>query len=484
MPDNSTPHPHHASGEGISYNTASDAAAAGDQSADTFGQADESAADGQPAAPGDTIAGDTSGAALPYSEPWRPVPTITAIMISTFLMGAGTALQGSAVSMRAGIEGFPDTTIGLIMSANFVGLIIGSLTAPEVIRRVGYVRSFAAFASLCSVSALAHILMISPVVWILFRLATGLCLSVMLVVVESWLNVSSTAYNRGRILSIYSVMYLGSMGAGQPLLGVFSPGSFELFGVTTILISLCLVPVALMQVTGVPQATRQSPDLLKTFMRSPLAGFGTIVSGLITGATWSLAPRFGQELGMADGQIGLLMILISLGTLTLQWPLGWISDRRDRREAILWSVGVAFVSSAVIGIMRSTGIPLYVLIFLFGGFGMPLYSLCIALANDQLTPEQMVHAAGAIVVYYGIGSAAGPFVASLFMSAVGPAGLFLFMSIILAMLLATTGVRLVVAPHVPRIRATAFQVYPRTTAAAFGLLRRVNIRRRRHYPTQ
>lgn len=435
---------------------------------------------GDVAAPGDTIVGDAPGAAATvYSEPWRPVTTVTAIMISTFLMGAGTALQGSAVAMRAGLEGFPDTTIGLIMSANFVGLIIGSLISPHVIRAVGYVRSFAAFASLCSITALAHILWINPVVWIVFRLATGLCLSVMLVVVESWLNVSSTTYNRGRILSIYSVMYLGSMGAGQPLLGVFSPGSFELFGVTTILISFCLVPVALMQVTGVPQTTRQSPDLLKTFMRSPLAGFGTIVSGLITGATWSLAPRFGQGLGMADGQIGLLMILISLGTLTLQWPLGWISDRRDRRKAILWSVGIAFVSSALIGIMRSTGLPLYILIFLFGGFGMPLYSLCIALANDQLTNEQMVHAAGAIVVYYGIGSAAGPFVASLFMKAIGPAGLFLFMSMILALLLGTTGVRLVVAPHLPRIRESAFHVYPRTTAIAFGLLRRVKVRRKR-----
>ncbi|MFP4644481.1 MAG: hypothetical protein ACLFM0_09010, partial [Spirochaetales bacterium] len=97
---------------------------------------------------------------------------------------------------------------------------------------------------------------------------------------------------------------------------------------------------------------------------------------------------------------------------------------------------------------------------------------------DQLTPEQMVQAAGAIVVYYGIGSASGPFFASLFMSAVGPAGLFLFMSMVLALLLGTTGIRLVVAPHLPRIRASAFRVYPRTTAAAFGLLRRVRPRRR------
>ncbi len=413
----------------------------------------------------------------PIALPPRPVTTVTAIIISTFLMGAGTALQGSAVSMRAGLEGFPDMIIGIIMSANYAGLVVGSLLAPSVIRNVGYVRSFAAFASLTSISAIAHVLWINPVMWIVFRGATGLCLAIMLVVVESWLNVSSTTYNRGRILSIYSVVYLGSMGAGQPLLGAFSPAGFELFGITTVLVSLCLVPVALMRVTGEPQAERRPPELITTFMRSPLAGSGIMVSGLITGATWSLSPRFGQELGMADGEIGVLMVLVSLGTLAMQWPLGWISDRRDRRRAIVWSLGVAFAAAALIGIMRSTGLPLYVLMFLFGGFGMPLYSLCVALANDQLTPDQMVGAAGAIIVYYGMGSATGPFFASLFMSAVGPAGLFLFMSLVLALLLGFTLIRLTIVPHIPLIRKTAYHVYPRTTAMAFGLLRRAGRRK-------
>jgi len=407
----------------------------------------------------------------------RPVTTVTAIMISVFLMGTGTALQGSAVSLRAGLEGFPDTMIGLIMSANYVGLVAGSLLAPRFIRSVGYVRAFAAFASIGSASAIAHILWINPVMWVAFRAATGLCLSVMLVVVESWLNVSSTSYNRGRILSIYSVVYLGSMGAGQPLLGAFSPARYELFGITTVLISFCLVPVALMRVTGEAQTRRTPPELVNTFLRSPLAGFGTMVSGLITGATWSLAPRFGQRLGLSDGEVGLLMLLVSLGTLAMQWPLGWISDRKDRRRAILWSVTVAFAAAGLIGLFRSTGPSLYLLMFIFGGFGMPLYSLCIALANDQLTPDQMVQAAGAIVVYYGVGSALGPFVASLFMSAVGPSGLFLFMALVLALLLAFAAARVVVVPHMPRIRETAYRIYPRTTSVAFQLLRRVKRRR-------
>ena len=88
----------------------------------------------------------------------RPVTTITAILLSVFLMSAGTGLQGSIISLRAGLEGFSEVMIGLIMSANYAGLVLGPLIAPPLIRNVGYVRTFAAFASIGSAAAISHVL--------------------------------------------------------------------------------------------------------------------------------------------------------------------------------------------------------------------------------------------------------------------------------------------------------------------------------------
>lgn len=403
--------------------------------------------------------------------------TIVAIMISVFLMGAGMGLQGSAVSLRAGIEGFSSTMVGLIMSFNYVGLIIGSLVAPRIIRNVGYVRSFAAAAAIGSASAIAHLVWIDVIPWIVFRGATGFSLSVMFVVAESWLNSSSTSHNRGRLLSAYSVVYIVSMGAGQPLMEFFPPASFEIFGITTILISFCLVPVAVMRVTGEPHADREPPRLIQTFMKSPLAGSGVIVAGIMTGATWSLAPLYGQQVGMDSGAIGVLMLIVSLGSMAFQWPLGWISDKRSRRHAILWSVGIAAFMAALIAIFRPSGGALYVLIFLYGGFGMPLYSLSVAFANDQFKPHEMVRAAGAIVIYYGAGSVVGPVLASQCMRWIGPAGLFLSMTLVMALLLAFVLVRIALIPALPK-RSSRYRLYPRTTASAFQMLRKVKVRRR------
>lgn len=408
--------------------------------------------------------------------PQRSKTTIVAIMISIFLMGAGMGLQGSAVSLRAGLEGFSDSMVGLIMSFNYVGLIIGSIVAPIIIRNVGYVRSFAAAASLGSASAIAHLVWIDLVPWLVFRAATGFSLSVMFVVAESWLNSSSTSQNRGRLLSTYSVVYIVSMGAGQPLMEFFPPASFEIFGVTTILISFCLIPVAVMRVTGEPSADREPPRLIRTFMKSPLAGSGIVVAGILAGATWSLTPLYGQQVGMNSGAIGVLMLIVSLGSMAFQWPLGWISDKKSRRHAILWSVGAATFLSALIAVFRPSGGALYVLVFLYGGFGMPLYSLSVALANDQFEPREMVRAAGAIVIYYGVGSVLGPVLASQFMRWIGPAGLFLSMTLVLGVLIAFVLIRMTLIPVLPR-RETRYRVYPRTSASAFQLLRKVRGRR-------
>jgi MFS family permease len=398
-------------------------------------------------------------------------------MISVFLMGAGMGLQGSAVALRAGLEGFSESIVGLVMSSNYIGLIIGSMVAPIIIRNVGYVRSFAASASFGAGSAIAHLLWIDPVPWIVFRAATGFSLSVMFVVAESWLNSSSTSANRGRLLSVYSVVYIVSMGAGQPIMAIFPPASFEIFGVTTILISFCLIPVAVMRVTGEPSADRQPPRLIQTFARSPLAGSGVIVAGIMAGATWSLTPLYGQQVGMDSGAIGTLMLLVSLGSMAFQWPLGWLSDTRSRRHAILWSLGAAAGAAALIALFRPSGGMLYVLIFLYGGFGMPLYSISVALANEQFEPHEMVRAAGAIVIYYGLGSVSGPILAGRLMQQVGPAGLFLFMTLVLAAMVGFVLIRMALIPALPR-RKTRYRLYPRTTASAFQMLRKGRGRKR------
>jgi MFS family permease len=423
----------------------------------------------------------------PVSEPYlSPATTITAIMVSVVLLGSGGALQGSIISLRAGMEGFSGQMIGLIMSGYYIGFMIGSFVVVPFMRAVGYVRTFAAFASLSSTIALAHLLVIHPVAWFLFRTLHGLFLACMLVVIESWLNISSSSYNRGRVLALYSLVYLGAMGAGQPLLGIFSPSRFEIFAITSILISLSLVPLALTQVSGAPAVDRAPIHLWGTFKKAPLAAFGVIIAGMTTEAMWGMGPRFGQLVGLSEARIGTLLLCLSLGSLSAQWPLGWFSDHRDRLTAILVAAAMSGISAAGIAFTHGTGILLYVLAFFFGAFCMPLYSLCLSLINDQLDHREMVQAASALILFYGVGASIGPSAAGLTMSRLGPLGLFVFLGTALGVFVVLglgkamrSAVRFAGTAGIPDTEsvqdsehAENYRPYPRTTFAAFAMLLR------------
>lgn len=404
-----------------------------------------------------------------------PRATITAILVAVFLLGTGSALQGTIVSLRAGSEGFSDLAIGIIMSAFYLGFIVGSLMGVRFIGSVGYIRTFAGFASIASAAALAHLLIVHPVAWVIIRTAHGLCTATLLVVVESWLNTGSPTRSRGRILSLYSLIYLTSMGVGQPLLSLFPDTGFQLFVLVSILVSISLVPIVLAN-TGAPVVAERRPlNISRAFKASAFASVGILVSGLSAGALWSMGPRFAQLSGLNSSEIGIFMLMISFGSLLAMAPLGYISDRIDRRRvAFFSSVMGTLVAAGIVLTGATSATSLWVLAFTFGAFTLPLYSVCLAYANDQLETSEMVAASGAYIIFYGVGSSLGPVISGLFVSFMGPSGLFALLALSHGCFAVWSILRVVARPSVRLAHKERFHPWPRTTATAFRMIRKVH----------
>ena len=422
----------------------------------------------------DTPQAETAIPAAPLADQ-NPIATIAAILIAVFLLGTGTGLQGTVISLRAGSEGFSEFMIGIIMSAYFFGFIAGSLLGVRFIGSVGYIRTFAGFASIASAVALAHLLVIDPFAWTVLRVIHGLCTATLFVVVESWLNAGSPARSRGRILSLYSLIYLSSMGIGQPLLGLFPETGFQLFVLVSILVSVSLVPIVLAN-TGGPAVTERRPlNIRRALQASTFASVGILVAGISSAAIWSIGPRFAQLSGLGSSDIGVFMLVISLGALVSQAPLGYLSDRIDRRRVVF--VGSLLGTLVALGVAlsgASSAIQLWVLGFVFGAFTMPLYSICLAYANDQLDTSEMVAASGAYIIFYAVGSALGPSLSGFFIGYFGPSGLFILLALCHGAFAAWSIARVARRPSVRLAHKERFHPWPRTTATAFRLIRKVN----------
>jgi MFS family permease len=391
---------------------------------------------------------------------------VVALLLSVALLLLGNGLLGTLLVVRAGQEGFSNEIIGAMMSAYFAGLTAGALFLPRVVVSVGHVRTFAGFAAIASMTALLHVALVEPWAWMLLRMLTGLAYAGMILATESWLNAHAVPSTRGQLLSIFGVVSMGAWALGQALLNVAPPDGVALFLVVSLLISAAVVPITLLP-SRAPDAVDQEPvsfrDLLSA---SPLATAGVFLTGLAIGGFWGMGPNFAQRIGLDLGGISAFMAAVLGGTLVLQWPLGWLSDRLPRN----WIIAAAALGSAAaaIGIALATHAPLPELLAagaLFGGLGIPLYSLCVAIANDDLSPGRVIGTARGLLLLNGLGTVAGPFIGGLAMNLAGPGGLFFYAALLLVVL----ALAAVPRPQFGRSRATISTRCPHTPLITLSL---------------
>ena len=348
-----------------------------------------------------------------------------ALLLGIALIMLGNGLQSTLLGVRATLEGFGTATTGLVMTAYFVGFVSGSVIVPRLLANVGHVRVFAALASLASGAALVHTVFVTPLSWGLIRIATGFCFAGLYVVAESWINEAATNKTRGQLLSVYMIMVLGGTGSGQLLMNLSDPRSFELFVLVSVLISFALIPITLSVGRAPPFDAPEPIGIRALFRASPLGVAGAFLIGIAHSALYGMGPVFATEIGLDVERIALFIAVALFGGLVLQWPIGWLSDRFDRRRVIVAIAWIAATASIVAGV---GGIDSYAVLIaataLLGGMSMPLYSLCGAHTNDHLTPRQIVAASATLVLVGGIGLTMGPLLAALLMQAVGPQGIF------------------------------------------------------------
>lgn len=368
-----------------------------------------------------------------------------ALLLGLMLLMVGNGLQGTLLGVRGGIEGFSTFEMSIVMSAYFLGFLGGSRMAPEMIRRVGHVRVFAALGSFISAVLILYPVWANPWIWTLERVIIGFCFSGVYVTAESWLNNAASNENRGKALSMYMIVQMLGIVAAQGLLLVGDPSGFILFVIPSVLVSISFAPI-LLSISPTPAFERTEPMTLKRlFGVSPLSCVGVFLLGGAFSAQFGMAAVYGSEAGLSLTQISMFIASFYVGATVLQYPLGWLSDRMDRRKLIM-IVAIIGALGAVVGMFFGTLTGLMIAAFLVGGMSNPLYSLLISYANDFLELEDMASASGGLIFLNGLGAISGPIVTGYIMTVMGPAGFWVFIGALLFAMAAYAGYRMTQRP--------------------------------------
>ncbi|NKX46399.1 MFS transporter [Roseicyclus persicicus] len=385
-----------------------------------------------------------------------------------FLM-LGNGLQGTLLGIRGAEEGFTTGQMSVVMSAYFVGFLFASRMAPAMIRRVGHVRVFAALGSFISAALILFPTLTDPIAWTLLRVVIGFCFCGVYITVESWLNDASSNETRGRAMSLYLIVQMVGIIAAQALLNLPDPSGFLLFIIPSVLVSIAFAPILLTANPAPVFADAKRMRLAEIYRTSPLGCVSVFLLGGIFSALFGMASVFGTEAGLTVGEISIFVAIIYTGGLLCQYPIGWASDRMDRRTLILGlSAFGAVASLAVLPFVGQFG-ALLVVGFVIGGVANPLYSLAIAYTNDYLAPEDMASASAGLLLLNGIGAIGGPLLVGWLMAATGPGGFFAFMGGLLALMAAYSAWRMTRRPAGAKTGAFVAvvpSVSPATVAAA------------------
>ncbi len=344
----------------------------------------------------------------------------------------GNGLQGTLLGVRATDEGFSAFTTGLVMSMYYAGFMAGTQVVPRLMQNVGHIRVFSALAAIAAISVLMHGIFVLPIAWAGIRACTGFAFAGLYIVVESWLNHMSTKETRGKILALYLfTTYLG-MVAGQFLLNAADPKTDTLFIISSMFISLALVPIALSKRPAPESSKPKGMKLRELWTVSPLGAFAVTMSGFANSILLSVGAIYAARQGFGIQEISTFMAAMVAGGVIFQMPIGALSDKLGRRKLIIM-VSLASCLSALLcfGVSHSEGmLALYVSAFILGGFAMTIYGLCTAYTNDHLDPSQYVAASSALLMMNGAGAIAGPALSTGLMGAIGPSAYFPTLAVI------------------------------------------------------
>ena len=345
---------------------------------------------------------------------------VWALLLGIVLIMLGNGMHFTLVGLRGGIEGFSATELAIVTSGYFLGFLSGARLTPVLIQRVGHVRVFAALGSFMSAGLIALPLLTEPWAWTLLRVLIGFCMSGIYVAAESWLNAASTNETRGKVLSAYMIAQtLGIIGA-QGLLTLGDAATSALFIGASILVSISFAPILLSAATVPAVEVARPMPLRALFSSSPLGAVGIFLLGGVYATQSGMGAVFGTQIGLTADQIALFVAMLFAGALVLQFPIGWLSDRMDRRKLIFGAAALGAAACAA-GWVSGGGLwPLMAVAFFAGGVTTPLYALFLAYTNDFLSAEDMPAASGGLVFTFGLGAILGPLATGWAMEGLGP----------------------------------------------------------------
>jgi MFS family permease len=356
----------------------------------------------------------------------RQLLPVSALLFGSALLLFAGGINALILPVRGTAEGFSALSLGLLGAGFAAGYILGCLFTPRLVGNVGHIRAFGAMCALAAVALLGSLLLLTPWAWVPLRAVSGFCFAGAAMIVESWLSERADAGSRGRIFGVYSMVNLVAATAGQMVLTLGDPSTFLFFVVGAIFYCLALLPTAMTSTASPRPLVGARLDLRALWRNSPVAVGAVLCVGISNSAFGSLSAIYANGIGLLLASVALFASLPVMAGAISQLPIGYLSDRIDRRKVL---IGVGLFAIAVdLAFLLVRPDDRTMVLALGAAFGAAIYAMypvIIAHANDHAAESSAIQISGGLLLLFGIGSIFGPLVGGAAITAFGENGLFI-----------------------------------------------------------
>jgi MFS family permease len=365
---------------------------------------------------------------------WSLAAAIASVTVFGVSIGQGTPLLSLLLEAR----GVDPTVNGLNAAAAFAGVIVGPLLAPRGVRVLGLrnflLLCFALEIALCPLFVLFRGLG----AWFVLRAFSGMLGSSIFTSSEAWINRLASDAGRGRIVGLYATALSAGFGVGPLLLSLTG-----IKGWLPFIVNAAIIAVATLPLFRAGDATRdfgreRTAHPFTIFAKAPLILVSVALFGLYEATLLALLPIWGLRLGFSADLAAATVSAVYIGSVVLQMPIGWLSDKTMRLNMLRMCGAVGLVGAIGIGALAAPSLVLLGVVAVWGGIVTAIYPVALSMAGDRFRGGELVTVNAAIIMAYGLGALVGPELGGAAMDVCDPQGLLWFFVLLFGAFLAAT----------------------------------------------
>jgi MFS family permease len=354
---------------------------------------------------------------------------LVAVLASTLGLGLSYGIGYTLTSVRFEDWGAAGWLVGLAAAMPALAVLAVIPFAPRLAARLGTVPTMLLGAALVAASFALMPVLESPAWWLVLRLLAGAGLALPWLAGETWINTVSTDAVRGRVLALYTVLLFGGWAAGPQLVDVLGADGTAPFALGVAAMALCAAPLVAGRRLAPPMHPAGRFDLRGAVALAPVAIGAAFVGGIAEFGYLSLLPSYAAAAGLGDSAALRLLTVLIVGGITLQFAIGWLADRVDRRRLLGGLSGTLAVSAVVLAVTIDAGPAAYAATFVLGGVVMGFYAVGLAILGQQVPVHRLALANAAFLMGYEGGAVVGPVLGGAAMDAWRPHGLAVFVAV-------------------------------------------------------